>query len=242
MGWARDLGRTGRRRRVVRERPGGRRPLVGAGLAAASTLRRGVDRCRYRLLVAAVESGRGTYLLLGTRRHAAGGSYPGSVFRLPPLEFFMFVVGHLGIVVAALFLVVGLRLRPRPGSVTRVFAITAAYTAFVGWFDWGHRLQLHVPGGGPQERLATVGARPLAVVHPQCGRCRPRPAADPGCAVLPPQASRTELGRESATGPAPARTAARRKRWTLTARTGRTTTSDGRGPGRVRGMPSVDHR
>ena len=54
----------------------------------------------------------------------------------PQLEFFMFVVGHLGIVVAALFLVVGLRLRPRPGSVTRVFAITAAYTAFVGWFDW----------------------------------------------------------------------------------------------------------
>jgi hypothetical integral membrane protein (TIGR02206 family) len=54
----------------------------------------------------------------------------------PQLEFFEFVVGHLGIVIAALFLVVGLRLRPRPGSVPRVFAITAAYTAFVGWFDW----------------------------------------------------------------------------------------------------------
>lgn len=54
----------------------------------------------------------------------------------PELEFFMFVVGHLGIVIAALFLVVGLRLRPRPGSVMRVLAITAAYTAFVGWFDW----------------------------------------------------------------------------------------------------------
>ncbi len=54
----------------------------------------------------------------------------------PQLEFFEFVVGHLGIVIAALFLVVGLRLRPRHGSVLRVFAITAAYTAFVGWFDW----------------------------------------------------------------------------------------------------------
>jgi hypothetical integral membrane protein (TIGR02206 family) len=54
----------------------------------------------------------------------------------PQVEFFEFVVGHLGIVVAALFLVVGLGLRPRPGSVLRVFAITAAYTAFVGWFDW----------------------------------------------------------------------------------------------------------
>jgi hypothetical integral membrane protein (TIGR02206 family) len=54
----------------------------------------------------------------------------------PRLEFFEFVVGHLGIVIAALFLVVGLRLRPRRGAVTRVFAITVAYTAFVGWFDW----------------------------------------------------------------------------------------------------------
>ena len=54
----------------------------------------------------------------------------------PQLEFFMFVVGHLGIVIAALFLVVGLQLKPRSGSVMRVFTITAAYTAFVGSFNW----------------------------------------------------------------------------------------------------------
>jgi hypothetical integral membrane protein (TIGR02206 family) len=54
----------------------------------------------------------------------------------PQLEFFEFVIGHLAVVIAALFLVVSLRRRPRPGSVLRVFAITAAYTAFVGWFDW----------------------------------------------------------------------------------------------------------
>ncbi|MEO6714098.1 MAG: TIGR02206 family membrane protein [Mycobacteriales bacterium] len=54
----------------------------------------------------------------------------------PELEFFQFVVGHLGIVTAAVFLVVGLRRRPRPGSVLRILAITAAYTAFVGLFDW----------------------------------------------------------------------------------------------------------
>jgi hypothetical integral membrane protein (TIGR02206 family) len=54
----------------------------------------------------------------------------------PQLEFFEFVVGHLGIVIAALYLVVGLGLRPRSGSVLRVFTITAAYTGFVGWFDW----------------------------------------------------------------------------------------------------------
>jgi hypothetical integral membrane protein (TIGR02206 family) len=54
----------------------------------------------------------------------------------PQIEFFMFVVGHLGIVIAALFLVVGRQLKPRRGSVMRVFAITAAYTAFVGSFNW----------------------------------------------------------------------------------------------------------
>lgn len=54
----------------------------------------------------------------------------------PQLEFFQFVVGHLGIVVAALFLVVGLRIEPRRGSVPRVFGITTAYALVVGVFDW----------------------------------------------------------------------------------------------------------
>ena len=53
----------------------------------------------------------------------------------PHLGFFEYLVGHLGIVVAALFLVVGMRLAPRPGAVPRVFVITAAYTAFVGLID-----------------------------------------------------------------------------------------------------------
>jgi hypothetical integral membrane protein (TIGR02206 family) len=54
----------------------------------------------------------------------------------PHLEFFEYVVGHVGIVTAALYLVIGRRQRPRRGSVPRVFAITAAYTALVGGFDW----------------------------------------------------------------------------------------------------------
>lgn len=61
---------------------------------------------------------------------------PDLQYDFPRVEFFEFVVGHLGIVIAALFLVVGLRRRPRPGSVLRVFGITAAYTVFVGVFDW----------------------------------------------------------------------------------------------------------
>jgi len=53
----------------------------------------------------------------------------------PHLEFFEYVVGHLGIVIAAAYLVVGLRLAPRRGAVWRVFALTIAYTAFVGVVD-----------------------------------------------------------------------------------------------------------
>ncbi len=54
----------------------------------------------------------------------------------PHLEFFEYVVGHAAIVTAALFLVIGLRLVPRPGAVPRVFAITVAYAAAVGVVDW----------------------------------------------------------------------------------------------------------
>jgi hypothetical integral membrane protein (TIGR02206 family) len=53
----------------------------------------------------------------------------------PHLVFFEYLTGHLGIVFAALFLVVGMGIAPRPGSVPRVFIITAAYTAFVGLVD-----------------------------------------------------------------------------------------------------------
>jgi hypothetical integral membrane protein (TIGR02206 family) len=53
----------------------------------------------------------------------------------PHLVFFQYMVGHLGIVLAALFLVVGLRLRPRPGAAPRVLAVTALYTALVGLVD-----------------------------------------------------------------------------------------------------------
>ena len=53
----------------------------------------------------------------------------------PHLVFFQYVIGHVGIVVAAVFLVVGMGIEPRRHAVVRVFAITAAYTAFVGIVD-----------------------------------------------------------------------------------------------------------
>jgi hypothetical integral membrane protein (TIGR02206 family) len=54
----------------------------------------------------------------------------------PHLAFLEFVVGHVGIVIAAGYLVVGLWLAPRRGAVPRVLAITAIYTGFVGLVDW----------------------------------------------------------------------------------------------------------
>jgi hypothetical integral membrane protein (TIGR02206 family) len=54
----------------------------------------------------------------------------------PSLEFVQFVVGHLGIVLAALYLVVGLGIIPRQGAAVRVFAITVAYAMVIGAFNW----------------------------------------------------------------------------------------------------------
>lgn len=53
----------------------------------------------------------------------------------PHLVFFEYLIGHLGIVFAAVFLVVGLGITPRRGAVTRVLVIAAVYTALVGLVD-----------------------------------------------------------------------------------------------------------
>src|SRR5579872_4116294 len=53
----------------------------------------------------------------------------------PHLVFFQYMVGHLGIVLAAVFLVIGMDIRPRPGAVGRVLAVTALYTGLVGLVD-----------------------------------------------------------------------------------------------------------
>lgn len=53
----------------------------------------------------------------------------------PSYPYFQYYVVHGGVVAAALVLVVGLRIRPRPWSVVTVGALTIAYTAFVGLVD-----------------------------------------------------------------------------------------------------------
>jgi hypothetical integral membrane protein (TIGR02206 family) len=60
---------------------------------------------------------------------------PNLYSHFPHLGFLAYVVEHLGILVAAVFLVVGLRISPRRGTAPKVFAITAAFTAAVGSID-----------------------------------------------------------------------------------------------------------
>lgn len=53
----------------------------------------------------------------------------------PHVEFFEYVIGHTLIIVTALFLVVGMRIQPRRGSVIRASIITYIYVAVVGLVD-----------------------------------------------------------------------------------------------------------
>jgi len=53
----------------------------------------------------------------------------------PSYPYFQYYIAHGGVVAAALILVVGLRIRPRPWSFVRVAGLTVAYAAFVGIVD-----------------------------------------------------------------------------------------------------------
>ena len=53
----------------------------------------------------------------------------------PSYPYFQYYIAHGGVVAAALILVVGLRIHPRPWAVLKVAGITLAYVAFVGLVD-----------------------------------------------------------------------------------------------------------
>ncbi len=97
--------------------------------------------CNFALLVAAVACWwRARQLVELTYFWALAGTLQGLVtpdlnVPFPHVEFFEYVIGHTLIIVAALFLVVGLRLQPRRGSVLRVTIITYMYVALVGLID-----------------------------------------------------------------------------------------------------------
>jgi len=68
----------------------------------------------------------------------------------PSLQFVEYVVAHAAIVCAALFLVVGQRLAPRPRAVPRIWLITVGYSALVGAIDaitGGNYMYLRRPPG-----------------------------------------------------------------------------------------------
>ncbi len=55
----------------------------------------------------------------------------------PAFPYLQFYATHDLVVLAALFLVIGLRLQPRAGAVRRVFLITLAFAAVMGLLDLG---------------------------------------------------------------------------------------------------------
>jgi hypothetical integral membrane protein (TIGR02206 family) len=102
-----------------------------------------LNLCDLALVVAVVACWQPRFLLAveltyfwGLAGTAQAVATPDLSIGFPHLGFFEFVVGHLGIVVAAVYLVVGLRRTPRRGAVWRVFAITVGYTSLVGVVDW----------------------------------------------------------------------------------------------------------
>lgn len=86
-------------------------------------------------------------------------------YDFPSYFYFQYFAQHIGIVMAALFLVVGLRIRPRPGSILRVTLITIGFTTLAGAADvitGGNYMYLHrKPGSG--SLLDYMGPWPLYI-------------------------------------------------------------------------------
>jgi hypothetical integral membrane protein (TIGR02206 family) len=55
--------------------------------------------------------------------------------RFPSFPYLQFYATHDLVVLAALFLVLGLRLQPRPGAVRRIFLLTLGFAAVIGLID-----------------------------------------------------------------------------------------------------------
>lgn len=67
-------------------------------------------------------------------------------YDFPSYFYFQYFAQHIGIVVAALFLVLGLRIRPRRGSIMRLVVITVLFTVVAGAadvFTGGNYMYLH---------------------------------------------------------------------------------------------------
>ncbi|EPG73397.1 TIGR02206 family protein [Leptospira fainei serovar Hurstbridge str. BUT 6] len=61
---------------------------------------------------------------------------PNLQFNFPHAYFFLFFIGHSGLIIAALYLVFGLKLYPRKGSVPRVFLYSQIYFIIALFLDF----------------------------------------------------------------------------------------------------------
>ncbi len=86
---------------------------------------------------------------------------PDHVIAFPSYDWFEYYGDHIGVILAACLLVIGLGLHPRPGAALRVSAVTVAYFAAVGAVDWvtgGNYDYLRVPS--PGSLLTVLGPWP----------------------------------------------------------------------------------
>ncbi|GAC1327863.1 MAG: TIGR02206 family membrane protein [Candidatus Dormibacteria bacterium] len=87
-------------------------------------------------------------------------------YDFPSYFYFQYFIQHTGIVLAALFLVAGLRIYPRPGSIPRMIGITLAFSAVAGLANvvtHGNYMYLaHKPAGG--SLLDYMGAWPIYIL------------------------------------------------------------------------------
>jgi hypothetical integral membrane protein (TIGR02206 family) len=84
----------------------------------------------------------------------------------PSFSFMQYFIAHGAIVAAALFLVIGLKLTPRPGAVVRVFGLTfglLVIDAFINLLTGGNYMYLrHTPGA--HSLLDVLGPWPWYIV------------------------------------------------------------------------------
>ena len=86
-------------------------------------------------------------------------------YDFPSYFYFQYFAQHIGIVVASLFLVVGLRIQPRQGSIRRMVAVTVGFSILAGVADvitGGNYMYLHSkPSSG--SLLDYMGPWPLYI-------------------------------------------------------------------------------
>ena len=98
-------------------------------------------------------------------------------YTFPDVLYITFFVTHGGAIVAAVMLVIGLRLVPRRWAVIRVYGLTIACAAVAAAGCLDHGRQLHVPAPQAVGRLDPRPARAVAVVPARRRAARARDAA-----------------------------------------------------------------